>query len=44
MASSYFTEDAQRFVEQQKTMIDLFDIDDLIRLMENSIQDEQGNF
>ena len=44
VTSSYFTEDAQRFVEQQKTMIDLFDIDDLIRLMENSIQDEQGNF
>lgn len=39
--SSYFT---QRFAEQQKTLIDLFDIDDLIRLMENSIQNEQGSF
>lgn len=40
-----FTPDyAQRFAEQQKTLIDLFDIDDLIRLMENSIQNEQGNF
>ena len=44
VTSSYFTEDAQRFAEQQKTLIDLFDIDDLIRLMENSIQNEQGNF
>lgn len=44
VTSSYFTEDAQRFAEQQKTLIDLFDIDDLIELMENSIQNEQGNF
>ena len=44
VTSSCFTEDAQRFAEQQKTLIDLFDIDDLIRLMENSIQNEQGNF
>ena len=44
VTSSYFTEDAQRFAEQQKTLIDLFDIDDLIKLMENSIQNEQGNF
>lgn len=41
VTSSYFTEDAQRF---EKTLIDLFDIDDLIKLMENSIQNEQGNF
>ncbi len=44
VTSSYFTEDAQRFAEQQKTLIDLFDIDDLIRLMENSIRNEQGKF
>ena len=43
VTSSYFTGDAQRFAEQQNTLIDLFDIDDLIRLMENSIQNEQNN-
>ena len=43
VTSSYFTGDAQRLAEQQNTLIDLFDIDDLIRLMENSIQNEQNN-
>ena len=27
---------------QQNTLIDLFNIDDLIKLMENSVQNEQG--
>lgn len=42
VASSYFSEDAQKFANQQNTLIDLFNIDDLIKLMENSVQNEQG--
>ena len=42
VTSSYFSEDAQKFANQQNTLIDLFNIDDLIKLMENSVQNEQG--
>lgn len=44
VTSSYFSEDAQKFADERNKLIDLFDIDDLIKLMESSIQNEYGEF